>query len=67
MGLWIITRLKLRTDQVMTHRPSSRDQFVLVRLDKIEKYTIQAKMALLLMFSRCILLSSIIRKSYGDS
>ena len=31
MDLWIITRLKLRTDQMMTHRLSSRDQNVLVR------------------------------------
>ena len=54
MGLWIISRLKLRTDQMMTHDPSSRDQFVLVRLDKREKYTIQAKKALLLMYSSCI-------------
>ena len=54
MGLWIITRLKLRTDQMTMHRPSSWDQFVLVRLDKREKYTIQAKKALLLMFSGCI-------------
>ena len=54
MGLWIITRLKLRTDQMTTHRPFSRDQFILVRLDKREKYTIQAKKALLLMCSSCI-------------
>ena len=54
MGLWIITRLKLRTDQMRTHRPSSRGQFVLVRLDKREKYTIQAKKALLFMCSNCI-------------
>ena len=54
MGVWIITRLKLRRDQMTTHRPSSRDQFVLVRLDKREKYTIQAKKALQLMFSGCI-------------
>ena len=54
MGLWILTRLKLRTDQVTTHRSSSRGQFVLVRLDKREKYTIQAKNALLCMCSNCI-------------
>ena len=53
MGSWIISRLKLRTDQVTTHRPSSRGQFVLVRLDK-EKYTNQAKKALLFMCSNCI-------------
>ena len=54
MGLWIITRFMLRTDQMTTHRPSFRGQFVLVRLDKSEKYTIQAKKALLFMCSNCI-------------
>ena len=54
MGLWIITRLKLRTDQMTTHGPSSGGQFVLVRLDKREKYTFQAKKALLCMRSNCI-------------
>ena len=54
MGLWIIARLKLRTDQMTTHHPSSRGQFVLVRLDKREKYTIHAKKALLFMGSNCI-------------
>ena len=45
MGSWIITRLKLRTDQMTTHRDSSRDQNVLVRLDKKGIYTNQAKLA----------------------
>ena len=54
MGLRIITRLKLRTYQMTTHCPSFQGQFVLVWLDKREKYTIQAKRALLFICSNCI-------------
>ena len=40
MGLWIITRLKLRTDQMTTHGPSSRSQSVQIGLE----YTKETKL-----------------------